>query len=185
MGSRTSSRSSSPVAALMIPTLRSWMRIRTRVRAWARPTPTWCRPGHAQRDGAGLIDAVGADAVVGVDAGARRLLWVGPGRPWRGRLGGAVSGGGGGAALDSTGSTTRSPPKDTIRQLAECLLRQADRYSPREFGIHESDGAPDEKESRPKHEPPGYQACMMRGEIWPRHQESISRLTQAHRAVPS
>ena len=46
-------------------------------------------------------------------------------------------------------------------QLAECLLRQADRYRPREFGIHESDGAPDEKESRPKHEPPGYQACMM------------------------
>jgi hypothetical protein len=46
-------------------------------------------------------------------------------------------------------------------QLAECSLRQADRYRPREFGIHESDGAPDEKESRPKHEPPGYQACMM------------------------
>jgi hypothetical protein len=44
---------------------------------------------------------------------------------------------------------------------AECLLRQADRYRPREFGTHESDGAPDEKESRPKHEPPGYQACMM------------------------
>ena len=36
-------------------------------------------------------------------------------------------------------------------QLAEFLLRQAvDRYRPREFGIHESDGAPDEKESRPK-----------------------------------
>jgi hypothetical protein len=30
-----------------------------------------------------------------------------------------------------------------------------------EFGIHESDGAPGEKESRPKHEPPGYQACTM------------------------
>ena len=64
--------------------------------------------------------------------------------------------------------------RTSITQLAECLLRQADRYS-REFGIHESDGAPDEKESRPKHEPPGYQACMMRGEMWPRPQESISR----------
>ena len=31
----------------------------------------------------------------------------------------------------------------------------------REFGIDESDGAPDEKESRPKQQPPGYQACMM------------------------
>ena len=31
----------------------------------------------------------------------------------------------------------------------------------REFGIHESDGAPDEKERRPKHKPLGYQACMM------------------------
>ena len=45
--------------------------------------------------------------------------------------------------------------------LAGALLRQADRYRPREFGIHESDGAPDEKEGRPKHEPPGYQACMI------------------------
>ena len=34
-------------------------------------------------------------------------------------------------------------------------------------------------------EPPGYQACMMRGEMWPRRQETFSRLTQAHRAVPS
>jgi hypothetical protein len=40
--------------------------------------------------------------------------------------------------------------------------------------IHESDGAPDEKESRPKHEPPGYQACMMRDEMWPRRQETFS-----------
>jgi hypothetical protein len=26
---------------------------------------------------------------------------------------------------------------------------------------------------------------MMRGEMWPRRQERVSRLTQAHRAVPS
>ena len=29
---------------------------------WARPTPMWCRGPGAQRDGAGLIDAVSADA---------------------------------------------------------------------------------------------------------------------------
>jgi hypothetical protein len=32
------------VVALMILMLRSWMRIRGRVRAWVRPTPMWCRP---------------------------------------------------------------------------------------------------------------------------------------------
>ena len=31
------------------------------------------------------------------------------------------------------------------------------------------------KESRPKHQPPGYQACMMRGEMWPRRQETFPR----------
>jgi len=79
----------------------------------------------------------------------------------------------------------RSPPKDTITQLAVCLLRRADRYRLREFGIHESDGSPDEKEGRPKHQSPGYQACMMRGEMWPRRQRTFPCLTQAHRAVPS
>src|ERR1700692_3077440 len=39
----------------------------------------------------------------------------------------------------------------------------------------QSDGAPDEKEGRPKHQPPGYQACMMRGEMWPRRQETFPR----------
>ena len=73
------------------------------------------------------------------------------------------------------GKRHRAATQDTITQPAECLLRQADRYRPREFGIHESDGAPDEKESRPKHEPPGYQACMMRGEMWPRRQETFPR----------
>jgi len=68
----------------------------------------------------------------------------------------------------------RAPPKDTISQLAVCLLRQADRYRLREFGLHKSDGSPDEKEGRPKHQPPGYQACMMRGEMWPRRQERVS-----------
>ena len=71
-----------------------------------------------------------------------------------------MSGGGGGArwwtVLNDAVAT-----QDTITQLAVCSLRRADRYRPREFGRHESDGAPDEKESRPKHEPPGYQACMM------------------------
>jgi hypothetical protein len=96
-----------------------------------------------------------------------------------------VSGGGGGARWTPTVLNDAVATQDTITQLAECLLRQADRYRPREFGIHESDGLPDEKEGRPKHEPPGYQACMMRGEMWPRRQETFPRLTQAHRAVPS
>ena len=61
-----------------------------------------------------------------------------------------MSGGGGGARWTRRCSTMRSPPRDTITQLAECSLRQADRYRPGEFGIHESDGAPDEKEGRPK-----------------------------------
>jgi hypothetical protein len=58
---------------------------------------------------------------------------------------------------------------------ARSLLASATRpRPPREFGIHESDGAPDEKESRPKQQPPGYQACMMRSEMWPRRQETFS-----------
>jgi hypothetical protein len=73
--------------------------------------------------------------------------------------GGVVSGGGGGARWTRRCSTMRAPPKDTITQLAVCLLRQADRYRSREFGINESDGAPDEKERRPKQQPPGYQAA--------------------------
>src|SRR5580700_12111817 len=36
-----SSRRSSPVAALMTRTSRSWTSIRTRVRAWVRPMPMW------------------------------------------------------------------------------------------------------------------------------------------------
>ena len=55
-----------------------------------------------------------------------------------------------GVALDSTVLNDPVATQDTITQLAECSLRQADRYRPREFGIHESDGAPDEKERRPK-----------------------------------
>ena len=36
-----------------------------------------------------------------------------------------------------------------------------------------------------KHQPLGYQACIMRGEMWPRRQKEFPCLTQAHRAVPS
>ena len=38
------------------------------------------------------------------------------------------------------------------KEGAVCSLRRADRYRPQEFGIYESDGAPDEQEGRPKHE---------------------------------
>jgi hypothetical protein len=64
-------------------------------------------------------------------------------------------------ALDSTVLNDAVATRDTIPQLAERLLRHADRYRPGEFGLHESDGTPDEKEGRPKQQPPGYQACMM------------------------
>ena len=45
--------------------------------------------------------------------------------------------------------------------VAVCLFRRVGRYRPREFGIDESDGSPEGKEGRPKHQPPGYQACRM------------------------
>src|SRR5260370_24738379 len=44
-----------------------------------------------------------------------------------------------------------------------------------EFGIHEWDGAREQQEGGRKHEPRGYQACMMRGEMWPRRQETFAR----------
>ena len=74
--------------------------------------------------------------------------------------GGALSGGGGGA-LDSTVLSDAGATQGLDHPACRVLLRRADRYRPREFGIHESDGSPDEKEGRPKHQPPGYQACMM------------------------
>lgn len=80
----------------------------------------------------------------------------------------------------------RSPSKGTITQSVQCAcFGKQTAYRRRERGTHESDGAPDEKERRPKHRPPGYQACIMRGEMWPRRQETFPCLAQAHRAVPS
>ena len=104
-------------------------------------------PGHAQRDGAGLIDAV--DAVVGVGAGAG--VCFGSGRVDRGG-GGSVGQWAVGwrCALDSMVLNDAVATQGHDHQLAVCLLRQADRYRPGEFGLHESDGAPDEKEGRPK-----------------------------------
>ena len=64
-------------------------------------------------------------------------------------------------ALDSTVLDDAVATEETVTELAVRLLRRADRYRLREFGIHESDGSPDEKERRPKHQPPGYQACRM------------------------
>ena len=66
------------------------------------------------------------------------------------------------------------------------LLRRADRFRPREFGIHESDGAPDEKERRPKHATtwlPSVHDGAVKCGLGVRR--AVSRLTQAHRAVPS
>ena len=43
------SRISSPVAALMMRTWRSWISIRMWVRAWVRPTPMWWRRPPTRR----------------------------------------------------------------------------------------------------------------------------------------
>ena len=62
----------------------------TRVPAWVRPMPMWWRrPVDAQGDGAGFVDAVVADAVVGVGVGR----WPGL------ALGRACVGGGRGGAV--------------------------------------------------------------------------------------
>ena len=53
-------------------------------------------------------------------------------------------------ALDSTVLNDAVATQGHDHQLAVCSLRRADRYRPGEFGLHESDGAPDEKEGRPK-----------------------------------
>jgi hypothetical protein len=110
----------------------------------------------------GLIDAVGAHADVGVGAGAG--VCFGSGLVDRGGGGSVARWGGerwgGGARGTRRYSTMRSLPR--TRSPARSVLASASRpLPPREFGINESDGAPDEKECRPKHEPPGYQACMM------------------------
>jgi hypothetical protein len=54
----------------------------------------------------------------GCRCGCRGLLWVGPGKPWRGWLGGAWSGGGADARWARRYSTMRSPPRDTTTVLA-------------------------------------------------------------------
>ena len=67
VGSMVRSRRSSPVVALTTRTWRSWMSRMTWVPAWVRPMPMWwSRPCDAQGDGAGFVDAVVADPVVGV-----------------------------------------------------------------------------------------------------------------------
>ena len=58
------------MAVLMILMLRSWARIRTRVSVVdAADTDVVQASVVAQGDGSGLVDVVGADPVVGVDAG--------------------------------------------------------------------------------------------------------------------
>jgi hypothetical protein len=65
------------------------MGIKAWVRAWLRPTPMWCRrPPGAQGETSGVLDAVAADPVVGVETfagggfgagcvgGAREKRWL-------------------------------------------------------------------------------------------------------------
>src|ERR1700756_5686590 len=62
-------------------------------------------------------------------------------------------------------SLRRSTPTANVRWSSEHSSTYTKRFAGcrtatglREFGVHESDGSPDEKERRPKHQPPGYQA---------------------------
>ena len=86
---------------------------------------------------------------------------------------------GGRRALDSTVLNDAVANQDTITKLAECLFGKQTATGLGGFAIHESDGAPDEKERRPT------DGRRRHGEMWPRRQETFSCLTQAHRAVPS
>jgi hypothetical protein len=137
---------------------------------------------HLTSRTAGLVDAVGGDGFVSADAGAEVCFGSGP---LDRAEGGAASGRGDGTRWTRQCSTMRSPPRARSPSSQSACLGEQIATGPGEFGIHESDGAPDEKERRPKQQPPGYQACMMRGEMWPRRQEAFPCLTQAHRAVPS
>ena len=80
----------------------------------------------------------------------------------------------------------RPPPRDTIPARSGLAFGKQTATSPQDFGINESDGAPDEKESRPKHQTPGYQACIKaRSNVASASERQFAALTQAHRAVPS
>jgi hypothetical protein len=78
-----------------------------------------------------------------------------------GRGGGVVSGGAAArAGLEGAQRCGRHPRMRSPGSPCACFSKQ-NRHRPGEFGIHGSDGAPDEKERRPEHQPPGYQASMM------------------------
>jgi hypothetical protein len=46
------------------------------------------------------------------------------------------------------------------RTQGGCSASRIIMYDEYAYATNESDGAPDEKERRPKQQPPGYQACM-------------------------
>jgi hypothetical protein len=126
--------------------------------AWVRPTPMWCRRPAMRNVTEPASSARSVRTRSWVSVRGWGLLWVGPGRPWRGSLGGAARGQDEArAGLGGAQRCGRHPGHD---HPARRVLASASRPLPG-FGIHESDGAPDEKEGRPKHESPGYQACMM------------------------
>lgn len=107
-----------------------------------------CRSGKSPKEPASSMWS-GADAIVDVGAGA--AVWFGSGL-LDGGGGGAVSGGGGGARWTRRCSTTRRGCRLGHDHPARRVLVSASRPLPaQEFAIHESDGARDEKERRPKH----------------------------------
>jgi hypothetical protein len=78
---------------------------------------------------------------------------------WRG-WGNGRSGVAACTGLDGAQRCGRRPRTRSPGSQCDCFGKQT-ATGRGEFGIHESDGAPEEKERRPKHQPPGYHASMM------------------------
>lgn len=93
-----------------------------------------------------------------MDIGAGAGVCFGSGLVDRGGVGQLVVGA---AARGLDGARRRGCRLGRDHPACRVLVSASNRYRPREFGIHESDGAPGEQEGRPKHQSPGYQACMM------------------------
>ena len=113
---------------------------------------------HPTSRAAGLVDAVGGNGFVSVGAGAEVCFGSRPLHPAEG--GAAAVGAAASAGLDRAQRCGRHPGTRSPSSQCACFGEQT-ATGPGRSAYTESDGTPDEKEGRPKHQPPGYQACMM------------------------
>jgi hypothetical protein len=135
-------------------------------RSWSRPPLRGqgsADPGSRDRGDTGVTEAGS-----GTGAAISRITRPGGGKRWTRRC-----------------STMRAPPNDRTAQLAECLLRRGDSYRLREFGIGESDGAPNERSAVRSTNTwlPSVHGGAVKCGLGVKRQ--FARLSQAHRAVPS